>query len=367
MDLQRGFHIAGSHTQRPAAARVIYCDGGIDASFREGIDLELSHWIPNRTPERFKADTSTEICFEFVAGGGLDGGFDLVVNNHLDVDGVLSVFVLLVGEPALPHRRTIVDAAQMGDFWGWGERPAQELYQALALLMQHLAPSGADPQDRYARCFDEVRAVLAGKHDPAWTDGLDALADSVALVESGEVLRTVCHSRFVHYAIPPALAARKLEAALQVPPFNVPLSAKTLLLPHARARWDRDRVQLISAETVHGWYYDLCYPSYSWADTPRSWRPSGLVNTGTSNTHVLDHPPLTTATAALTREETASGEWALARQLTPFSSLGGRSFPVVLSFIAGGAPAASALPPAVVREHLASAFPAGTAGGSPAL
>src|SRR5215470_7122354 len=196
MDLQRGFHIAGSHTQRPAAARVIYCDGGIDAAFRDDVDLELSHWIPNRTPERFKADTSTEICFEFVAGGGLDGGFDLVVNNHVDVDGVLSVFVLLVGEQALPYRGSIVEAAQMGDFWGWGEPPAQALFQSLALLMQRLAAANVDAQERYSRCFEEVLAALAGRVERACGDGLAALTNSIGLIERGDVLRTLCHPRF---------------------------------------------------------------------------------------------------------------------------------------------------------------------------
>lgn len=354
--MTRTFHLVGSRTARPEASRVIFCDGGVDDTFREGTDLELSHWIPNRTPERFKADTSTETCFEFVAGGGLDGGFDLIVNNHVDVDGVLSMFVLLAGDQALPHRRTIVQAAEMGDFWGWGERPAQELFQALSLLMYRLASDNEDVQDICARCFAEARAVLAGKRDPAWSDGLDALADSITLIETGEVSRSICHSRFVHYAIPRRVAERDLDAALYAPRINAPLSPKTLLLPHARARWDRDRVQLVSVEGQNGWYYDLCYPGYAWADTPRSWRAPGVVNAGTSNLHGLDHPPLAAAASELGHRETASGAWALAQQFSPFSSLGGRNFPVVLSFMADGAPAPSALPPAVVREHLADAF-----------
>lgn len=356
MNLQRAFHIVGSRTPRPAVARAIYCDGGSDAAFREGIDVELSHWIPNHTPAPFKADTSTEICCEFVDAGGLNGGFDLVVNNHLDVDGVLSVFVLVVGEHALAYRRTLVEAAQMGDFWGWGERPAQELFQALSSRMQKPALADEDPRDRYSSCFADVAAVLAGQRDPAWAAGLDALSESVGRIESGDVRRTVCHARLVHYEVPRALAAPNPAAALHLPRFNAPLSSTTLLLPQARARWDRERVQLVSVEAPHGWYYDLFYPGYSWADTPRSWRPPGLVSAGTSNTHILDHPPLTTATNMLMRRETAIGEWALARQLTPFGSLGGRTFPVVLSFMADGAPARSALPPTVVREQLASAF-----------
>ena len=348
--------MTGSAAPRPTAARVIFCDGGVDETFREAVDLELSHWIPNRTPAPFKADTSTEICFEFVAGGGLDGGFDLVVNNHLDVDGVLSTFVLITGAEALPHRRTIVQAAEMGDFWGWGDRPAQELFQALSLLMQRLTAAGEDRLEIYRHCFAEARAVLAGRRQPACADGLEALAASIALIDSGQVPRTVWHPRFVHYAIGRATAGRDLAAALSVPSFNAPLSATTLLLPHARARWDRDRVQLVSVEGPDGWYYDLCYPSYAWADTPRSWRAPGLANAGSSNLHVLDHPPLTAAAGALAQLETARGEWTLARQLSPFASVAGRNFPVVLSCTAEGAPSPSALPPAVVCERLAAAF-----------
>src|SRR5262245_14716036 len=102
--IQRVFHIEGSRTPRPSARRVIYCDGGTDEQFREGVDLELSHWIPNRTPDRFKADTSTEICLRFVASAEQD--FDLVVNNHLDVDGMLAVFTLTADTWALPHARS---------------------------------------------------------------------------------------------------------------------------------------------------------------------------------------------------------------------------------------------------------------------
>jgi hypothetical protein len=99
LELQRHFHIEGSDVLRPSAREVIYCGGGIDSQFREGVDLELSHWIPNQTPKEFKADTSTEICLNFVASG--DRRFDLVVNNHVDVDGLLAVFTLVSGEWAL--------------------------------------------------------------------------------------------------------------------------------------------------------------------------------------------------------------------------------------------------------------------------
>jgi hypothetical protein len=348
---QRGFHIQGSETPRPSARGVIYCDGGTDDRFRAGADLQLSHWIPNETPDRFEADTSTEICLNFVGSG--DQGFDLVVNDHADVDGVLAVFTLVVGPWALAHRRTLTQAAEMGDFWGWGEPPAQTLFQTLTLLIRKLQSGKVDASTLYRRCFDHVFAVLSGEWAFHVDPGVAALRESVALVERGEVARQVVGDRFAHYVIPRRLVGSDPSRALRVPSFNAPLSSECLLWPQARARFDRERVHLVSVEAEAGWYHDLWYPGYAWADTPRSWRPAGLVAQGDSNEYLLDHPLLADAVDGLARLERARGQWTLARRLTPFSALEGRGFPVVLSFLADGAPAASSLEPELLAERLA--------------
>jgi hypothetical protein len=342
---------------RPGAARTIFCDGGVDETFREGLDLELSHWIPNRSPAQFKADTSTEICMNFAGASGLDQGFDLIVNNHVDVDGVLAVFVLLSPDCALDHRRTIVQAAEMGDFWSWGDRPAQALFQALALLQRRLKSSGADAQDVYAQCFELTRAVLSGEACAEAADGLAVLEEAIAKIETGQIARTSYNERFVHYAVPRRLAERDLHGALHVPDFNVPLARPNLLPPYARSRWDDERVQLVSVEAGSGWYYDLWYPGYTWAETPRRWRPPGVTSAGSSNVHIFDHPALSEAVGDLSRMETADGQWIVARRLSPFSSLAGRNFPVVLSFLKEDLPAPSSLAPSIVAPRLASAFP----------
>lgn len=349
------FFIDGSARARPASRRTIYCDGGIDERF-SAHDVELSHWIPNRTPRAYKANTSTEICLNFVANDANRAQYDLVVNNHIDVDGILSVFVAVSGAATLAHRRLLVQAAEMGDFWGWGEPDAQTLFQALTLLKNRLIAARTDPNDIYARAFECVDAILAGESRAETLDGIAALQASVALIEAGRVGRTLINSRFVHYAIPQALAAQHLAQCLTVPGFNAPLSDQCLLLPQARARLDCERVQLLSVETRNGWYYDLWYPGYVWADTPDLWRAPGLVGTNDSNVHLLNHAPLRGAAAALDRLERGHGEWTIAPKLSPFTGLTGRGFPIVLSFLAGGAPAPSALQPAVVLEHLERAF-----------
>ncbi len=356
--MKRAFHIQGSRSPRPYSPRTIFCDGVGGEGFRDGVDLELSHWIPNRTPPQFKADSSTEICMNFAAAGGLADGFDLVVNNHLDVDGVLSVFVLLSPEVALAHRRTLAQAAEIGDFGSWGERPAQELFQALALLQARLKSAGADAQEAYAQCLTLAHAMLSGEARPEAPEALDGLAEAVARIDSGEIERTEYHARFVHYAIPRRLAERDLGAALAVPEFNDPLTQSTLLPPNARARRDEQRVQLVSVETAGGWYYDLGYPGDSWAETPRRWRAPGVVSAGSSNIHAFEHPPLTETVAALSGSESAGGRWMVAARLSPFTALKGRDFPVVASFLRDDAPAPSALPPSLVAPRLAPAFAA---------
>lgn len=352
-ELQREFHIQGSRSL-PSARGVIYCDGGTDDRFRPGVDIQLSHWIPNETPDRFKADTSTEICLNFVASG--DERFDLVLNNHADVDGVLAVFTLVTGEWALAHRRTLTQAAEMGDFWGWGEAPAQALFQSLTVLIRKLQSERVDPGALYLRCFDHVFAVLAGEWAFHREPGLASLTDSVALVERADVEREVLGEHFAQYVIPRRLAGSDVARALRIPGFNAPLSSDSLLLPQARARFDRERVQLVSVEDEGGWYHDLWYPGHTWADTPRSWRPPGLSANEDSNTHVLHHSALADAVGALARLERASGRWTLARRLTPFGTLEGRGFPVVLSFLADDGPTTSSLEPALVAEHLAKAY-----------
>jgi hypothetical protein len=223
----------------------------------------------------------------------------------------------------------------------------------LTLLIQKLQSQSLEANALYQRCFDHVFAFLAGASRFPMDPGLSSLSDSVALVERGDVLRSVLAERFVQYVIPRRVWGRDVARALRVPGFNAPISSECLLWPEARARFDRERVQLVSVEAEGGFYHDLFLPGYAWADTPRSWRPPGLRAEGDSNTHLLVHPALADAASALER---ASGLWTLARRVTPFSTLEGRGFPVVLSFLAEGRPAPSSLEPELVAERLAEAF-----------
>ena len=174
------FYVTSQRVPRPPSARTIFCDGSADDSYREASDLELSHWIPNRTPAVYKADTSTAICMR-LALDPIPGDWELVINNHVDTDGILSVFTHVHAELALTHRQTIVEAAGMGDFMGWGGDRAQRLFQRLALLKARLMLRRVDPNEIYRRCFDAAIEVLSAASDAGAAEqvGLAALRESV--------------------------------------------------------------------------------------------------------------------------------------------------------------------------------------------
>lgn len=347
------FYIAGAG-ERPPSQRTIFADGSADETYREGIDLELSHWVPNRTPTRYKADTSTEICLNFVADP-LPGPWELAINNHLDVDGVLSVYTLVRGERALAHRETIVAASRMGDFWDWGDERARTLFQGLTRYIFGFDRGSTPLQTIYAGAFERVDALLAG--DAAPQAGLSALAAAEARVESGQIARRVWHERFAGYAIPRALVEQDLARALHVPAFNAPLDDAAWLPPQVRNRLDREKVQLVSAEAAAGWYHDLWYPGYRWAETPTSWAAPGFHFAGSTNGYRYGHAPLEAAVAALRAAERNPGEWVLADTLNPFKGLPGRNFPVILSFQdEQQRPVPSSQSPAAVAGLLAPAF-----------
>src|SRR5262245_30864711 len=283
-------YVLGSCRPRPVSAGTIFADGSADETFRERIDLELSHWLPNRTPPEFKADTSTEICMRFVASAPR-GSWDLAINNHLDVDGVLCVFTLVHPALALSHREVIVAASRMGDFWDWGERPAQILFQRLSSFQRQVDRKSTDLLDIYETCFALVREVLTTGTVPDEA-GLSALAASDRRVETGEIARTVLSDRFVHFALPARLAEEDLERSRHAPAFNIPLSHPAFFLLQARTRHDRERIQLVSVARSGGWSYDLSYPGYRWAETPNSWAAPGFAFSGSTNGYYYGHPPL---------------------------------------------------------------------------
>ncbi len=344
------FEILDHGGPRPDAEHIIFCDGTGGEIYRADADLELSHWRPNHTPAEYRAGTSTEICFRFL-DNPRRGTWTAAVNNHVDVDGVLSVYALVHSDHALAHRQTIIEAADMGDFWGWGEPPAQRLFQGLTRLMKR----GGDPQSIYAEAFSRIPALIDGSDSecPSIEESLRPLREGVEFVERGRITRTQHSARFTQYIGPRSIAGDDEQRASYVPEFNEAISSKAVLWPQVRARWDAERVCLASTERRTGWFHDLWFPGYLWADTEGKWLPPGLTYQGGMSSYAIQDDRLIAAMEELQRQETASGQWGLGGTTLPFGEELQDRFPLVGRFLnEQGQAAVSQLSP----EQLATRF-----------
>jgi hypothetical protein len=222
----------------------ISCDGLVP-----GAALDLTHWQGNRTPPRYKADTSTEIALNFVGAreAGEQWANAVVVNNHFDTDGLLSAWVLLDPQQAMAHRDLLVAAAESGDFDEW---PALERGLWLDAAIRQLASGAADDEAAYRLVFPQLPDLI---HDlderrDLWGREWDDLQAAVAALESGG-LRGERRDRLgvmIH-----AIGQPEVSGALLARQF-LP-AARRYLLSFAR----------------EGGRYDYRYerPHYAWADT----------------------------------------------------------------------------------------------------
>jgi hypothetical protein len=323
------FEIIGQGWNRRPGERAIFCDGAGGELFETDRDLELSHWRPNRTPAQYRAGTSTEICLRFL-DNPLPGDWTVAVNNHVDVDGILSVYALLHSQHALAHQSAIAEASRMGDFWGWGEPPAQRVFMGLTELMR----SGAEGTAVYAEAFRRIPRLIDGTDPdtPALERRLAPLRRGVQLVEEGQIVRWEISERLTHYVIPQTIAGDDDTRASYVPEFNEAISEKALLWPQARAKWDTERVCLVSTERQGGWFHDVWFPGYHWADAAGLWCAPGMNYHDGMASYDLDCPPLAAAFAELQSQETAPGAWALGGTPSPLGEALQSRFPLVGRF-----------------------------------
>lgn len=324
------YEIIDHGSPRPKADKILFCDGTEGGIFRPDADLELSHWRPNHTSPEYRAGTSTEICFRF-----LDiprpGSWTAAINNHVDVDGILSVYTLVRSQHALAHRRTIIESAEIGDFWGWGDEPAQRVFQGLTRIMN----SGNEAKTVYAEAFRRIPALIEGTDPevPEITASLKPLQRGVELVGQGRIVRFLIQDRLALYLVPLAMANNSDDRASYVPGFNELISEKAVLWPQVRARWDAERVCLVSFERTGGWFHDLYFPGYLWADTEGKWLVPGMQYHEGMASYDLDNPRLVAAFEKLQRQETAPGHWSLGGTKLPFGKELQDQFPLVGRFL----------------------------------
>jgi hypothetical protein len=167
-------------------ARAISCDGLVP-----GAALDLTHWQANRTPRRFKADTSTEIALNFVASPEADEEWAdaVVVNNHFDTDGLLSIWILLDPRQAVMHRELLVAAAEAGDFDDW---PLIEKGLWLDAAIRALAKATTDDEAAYQTVLPQLPDLIRNLDErrDLWGPECDELRSAVSALESGKLRAT---------------------------------------------------------------------------------------------------------------------------------------------------------------------------------
>ena len=164
--------------------KTLACDGRV-----KGATLDLSHWTDNTTPNDLYADTSTEIALNLAKSKDY-AEYDeaTVVNNHFDVDGVLSAWAATDPESALPHFQLLCDAAACGDFGEWASDEGVKLCYAVAALETD------DDDGGYSTALSKLPSIVENldAYEDLWGPGFagvcddyDDMADGFGSVEDG--------------------------------------------------------------------------------------------------------------------------------------------------------------------------------------
>ena len=310
---------------------------------RAGVDIDLSHWYPNETPVRYRADTSTQIALDFAEQH--PEHHYLAVGDHADTDGVLSLFALAEPELALAHRSLLVQAAELGDFSFWAEAPARDFYCALSeQRVRWRDVDGLGGRALFDACFDTIGTLLRDGAPPGPASA--ALGASRKLI-SDPVTRAVLSPHFAVYVVPRHLADEHLAAAAMQPRFDACPGPEVWLSHRVRNDLDRERFQLVSVEVDDGWDHSVWCPQYLPWDTHTLWRPAGLSYTGERLTWSLAFDGLDRALDALRGKDGPGVEWRSALRIAPWSP----GFPVILDVSQP-----SRLEPGFVAQALADLF-----------
>lgn len=169
---------------------IITCDGRVPGA----VDLELTHWTGNETPDRLYADTSTEMALMFAKQRDDFEQFNdaLLLNNHFDTDGVLTVWACLDPDTALQYESLLTEGAAAGDFGEWSSDNGVKLDCLLGEFcyeeIEHF-----DEEIAYRKCFEELPSILKDlsenegmSYEDLWKPGFEDALSGWDQLQSGE-------------------------------------------------------------------------------------------------------------------------------------------------------------------------------------
>jgi hypothetical protein len=249
-----------------------------------GNAIHFSHWQANQTPAEVKADTSTGIALNLVASPERDrltNGIDLIVNNHFDTDGVLSVWTVLTGDGALRWREKLIAAAEAGDFSEFSNEEAVKISLTIqgsdspepgeppgSPLANQLAGGSVESDARaYELVLPKIPELLTDidRFESLWRgpwERIDRALKSFAQGSSA-VEEDNDHAVSLVLLAPEVFSSNGFKPTRHAAPF-------TAISHNAKGRFF-----VIATPVEEGWVYRLDYPYYSWAETvvrPRIFR-----------------------------------------------------------------------------------------------
>jgi hypothetical protein len=171
----------------------------VDGPATTATTLCLSHWPGAPTVDAsLQADLSAQMAFAYLDHpDALHGDAALVTNNHLDQDGLASLFALTEPEAALARRELLVDLAGAGDFATYRHRAAARASMVVSACTEpERTPFGPLPEDDgeltahlYRELLPRVPELVERPevHRELWADEDAQLDASEEAIASGEV------------------------------------------------------------------------------------------------------------------------------------------------------------------------------------
>jgi hypothetical protein len=174
--------------QRPTVS----CDGRIPG----GVTLELTHWTGNETPDNLYADTSTDMAIRFAQQRDRYPELEnaLILNNHFDTDGVLSVWACLEpSQASQTYNNLLKEGAEAGDFGEWSSDLGVKLDCAVSSFLEETG----DEKQAYINVLKELPSLLRDlqqtggvAYERLWKDDFEeAIKDWKALQEGSASLQ----------------------------------------------------------------------------------------------------------------------------------------------------------------------------------
>lgn len=154
--------------------------------------LELSHWPRNNTPERFKADSGTEIVLNYLQSVQVEASLEeasAVSSRNYSVDGLISLWAILNPKAALQQRALLVAVAECSDFDKWSGETATKITCTLNRLEieasspNHGRAPDSDDLERTASLYQEMLGLVpmlldnVASFDRSWRHEYEQVVD----------------------------------------------------------------------------------------------------------------------------------------------------------------------------------------------